>query len=370
MPEICHIRMDEESVREYITHSQRIINDSPQMDEANTKAAVLQPEFLDLLNWQIPQNTQLEYSVEAFGQTYKVDYALVLEGTPVAFIEAKGVDTSLTEKHDEQLSSYMTNKNVSYGILTNGEQYRFFQRQVDESDVSVQQVVDIQVEELVDKISILRAYNVDSIQSGESARILDRINQLRKSRSVLESEKDNLASEVTELFAESVSDVISSPVESQAKEMIDRVIRDIENEIDTDSSTSAVGGLNSTQSETAEAVSDPEGGYIIRIHEDGNGIAEFEDDVQSDVMADTVDYLIEEYGLISMIEPLPYIPGREKAIINDKPTSPHDEDAMRAYRELTEEYYLDTHMGKENKKRHTQRLCDKCNVDVSFSGKW
>jgi len=36
------------------------------MDEANTKAAVLR-DFLKLLNWQIPQNTQLEYSVEAFG---------------------------------------------------------------------------------------------------------------------------------------------------------------------------------------------------------------------------------------------------------------------------------------------------------------
>ncbi|SEH36915.1 hypothetical protein SAMN05192561_10198 [Halopenitus malekzadehii] len=44
------------------------------MDEANTKAAVLR-DFLELLDWQIPQNTQLEYSVEAFGQTYKVDYA-------------------------------------------------------------------------------------------------------------------------------------------------------------------------------------------------------------------------------------------------------------------------------------------------------
>jgi len=109
------------------------------MDEANTKAAVLR-DFLSLLDWQIPQNTQLEYSVEAFGQTYKVDYALILDGTPVAFLEAKGADTALTADHDEQLSSYMMNKNVNYWILTNGKQYRFFQRRVDASNVNVQQV--------------------------------------------------------------------------------------------------------------------------------------------------------------------------------------------------------------------------------------
>ncbi|MCQ4331950.1 type I restriction enzyme HsdR N-terminal domain-containing protein [Natronomonas sp. F2-12] len=362
--------MDEESVRGYIEHSQEIIRDSPQMDEANTKAAILQPEFLDLLNWKIPQNTQLEYSVEAFGQTYKVDYALILEGTPVAFIEAKGVDTSLTERHDEQLSSYMTNKNVSYGILTNGERYRFFQRQVDGANVSVQQVADIQLEDLVDRIAILRAYTVDSIQSGESARILGRINELRQSRKTLESEKDNLASEITNLLTESVSDVISSPVESQAKEMIDRVITDIEMEIDTDGSSSTVEAPSNTQPESTEELSDIESGYIVRIHDAGNTLAEFEDEIQSDVIADAVDYLIENENLISKIEPLPYIPGREKAIINNEPASPHDEKAMRAYRELAGGYYLDTHANQDGKKRTMSTLTEECDLEVSFSGEW
>lgn len=58
--------------------------------------------------------------------------------------------------------------------------------------------------------------------------------------------------------------------------------------------------------------------------------------------AGAVNYLIENHDLISEIEPLPYIPGREKAIINDSPTSPHDAEAMRAHRELVNGYYLDT----------------------------
>ena len=113
---------------------------------------------MDLVGWEIPTNTQLEYPVEAFGQTYKVDYALMLEGTPLAFLEAKGVDTALTEGHNEQLSSYMTNMNVNYGILANGKRYRFFQRRVDASNVDVQQVGDVNLQDLPDRMGVLEAF--------------------------------------------------------------------------------------------------------------------------------------------------------------------------------------------------------------------
>ena len=203
------------------------------MDEANTKAAVLR-DFLDLLDWQIPENTQLEYSVEAFGQTYKVDYALILDGTPVAFLEAKGADTALTVDHDEQLSSYMMNKNVNYGILTNGKQYRFFQRRVDASNVDVQKVGDVKLDNLPNRLAVLKAYEKDAIESGESGKILGRINELREARRTLEADKDDLAVELSNTLADEVSDSISSLAETQAKEMIDRLVEDIDSEIDAD----------------------------------------------------------------------------------------------------------------------------------------
>lgn len=227
--------MNRPNVNEYVDRCQQLIDASPQMDEANTKAAVLR-DFLDLLGWEIPTNTQLEYPVEAFGQTYKVDYALILEETPVAFLEAKGVDTTLTADHDEQLSSYMMNKNVNYGILTNGERYKFFQRRVDASNVNVQKVGDVELRNLPDRIAVLEAYTKDAIESGESGKILGRINELREARTTLEVEKDDLATELTAVLANRVSDTISSLAESQSKEMIDRLIADIDAEIDADSS--------------------------------------------------------------------------------------------------------------------------------------
>ena len=249
--------MNRDAVDEYAEQSDAVLNSSPQMDEANTKAAVLR-DFLTLLNWRIPQNTQLEYSVEAFGQTYKVDYALILDGTPVAFLEAKGADTSLTDDHEEQLSSYMTNKNVTYGILTNGKQYRFFQRRVDASNVDVQRVGDVALEDLSNRLAVLKAYEKDAIESGESGKILGRINELREARRTLEANKDDLAVELSNTLADEVSNAISSLAEPQAKEMIDRLVADIESEIDTDS-----GGTNDSIGGGGSGGIEPSDNHIV-----------------------------------------------------------------------------------------------------------
>jgi len=238
--------MNRKDVRSYIQQSESVFEASPQMDEANTKAAVLR-DFLDLLGWEIPTNTKLEYPVQAFGRTYKVDYALILEENPFAFIEAKGVDTSLTTDHGEQLSSYMTNKNVNYGILTNGKQYRFFQRRVDATNVSVQMIGNVELQNLLSRYPTLEAYTSASIESGESEVRLNRINELREARRTLRDDKDDISTDLTKLLVNRTSDNISSLAESQSKEMIDRLIEDIESEVDindtgSDSSVDDDGG--------------------------------------------------------------------------------------------------------------------------------
>jgi len=362
--------MNRDAVREYVEKSDAVLESSPQMDEANTKAAVLR-DFLELLDWQIPENTQLEYSVEAFGQTYKVDYALILDGTPVAFLEAKGADTALTDDHEDQLSSYMTNKNVTYGILTNGKQYRFFQRRVDASNVDVQKVADLDLEDLPNRLAVLKAYDKDAIESGESGKILGRINELREARRTLEADKDDLAVELSNVLADEVSDSISSLAETQAKEMIDRLVADIESEIDADEKESKreiAGSLGETPEKVED--SDVDGEYVIEIQGDGSTLVVLDGDNQSDVMANAVDYLIQNHGLVSRVEPLPYVPGNKNALLNNQPVHPDGERDMRTYRELTNGYYLFTSFNKRDKKRHIQRLADKCDLAVESKGEW
>jgi hypothetical protein len=360
--------MDPQEVNEYISRSQHLIDSSPQMDEANTKAAILR-DFLDLLDWEIPTNTQLEYSVEAFGQTYKVDYALILEGTPVAFLEAKGVDTALTADHDEQLSSYMTNKNVNYGILTNGEQYRFFQRRVDASNVNVQRVGDIDLQDLPDRIAVLNAYTKDAIESGEAGKILGRINELREAREALETEKDELATDLAEVLTDRVSDSITSLAESQAKEMIDRVVGDIENEIDDNGADRVESNIDASGSvPTSCKEVDADNIYYIRFVNSEGALAEFKSKQQNEAFIEAVNYLIEKHDLLSELETLPYIPGRIRPIIHEETSS--DDKEMAQPRELSQGYYLETNLSSIQKRRELERLVDPYRFDVTFDGNW
>ena len=248
---ISEVGMDKDAVKEYVERSQSTIEDSPQMGEATTKAAVLR-DFLELLDWQIPSNTELEYSVKAFGRTFKVDYALVLESAPVAFLEAKGVDTPLTDDHREQIQEYMKSEDVNLGILTNGEQYVFFRRQVINTKVRVNTLAEMSITELPDRVTILRAFTKGAIQNDESEKILNRIRELRDARNTLEAEKDPLATDVATLITENVSETISAQAESQAKEMIDRLIQDIEGEIDSETGTTATTPTATTPSENTK----------------------------------------------------------------------------------------------------------------------
>lgn len=359
--------MNEVGVRDYIEHAQLIIDDAPQMDEANTKAAALQ-DFLNLLGWEIPANTQLEYPVKVGTRSYKVDYALLLEGAPVAFFEAKGVDTSLTSDHREQLATYMKNENVNWGILSNGKEYQFLRREIVDTNVNVKVLTEADLQQLPEQLTILRAFTKEAIEAGDSEKIANRIEELETARSTLEEEKDDLSADVASVLTENVSETLSTLAESKAKEMIDDLVREINEEIDADGGRPHVEAVGKPSIENDD--SNEQEGYVVKLQNDGETLATFSDDVQSDVMAEAVNYLIESYELISEIEPLPYIPGREKAIINDEPSSPHDEEAMRAHRELSDGYYLDTNTSAENKKSYFHQLAEECGLEAAFAGEW
>lgn len=55
-----------------------------------------------------------------------VDYAIMRDDKPVVFIEAKSASVKLNETHWKQLHNYFNAKDVRFGILTNGLEYRFY----------------------------------------------------------------------------------------------------------------------------------------------------------------------------------------------------------------------------------------------------
>ena len=330
------------------------------MGEATTKASLLH-DFVDLLGWEIPTNTELEYPVKAFGSTYKVDYALVLDGRPVAFLEAKGLDTPLNPDFREKFEDYLRGEHVNWGILTNGREYEFYQRRVVNSKVSVELIEQTTLDQLPSKNKIIEAYRPETIRDEESEVIIEHIRELRKAWQTLGDDKDELATAVADTLTDSVPDAIEAEAESQAKEMIDRLIADIESEIDTDATSQL--DERPTSGNPAEDQSPSSDPYSVEIMQDDNVVKTFEDSVQSDLMVSVVDYLIENHDLISAIEPLPYIPAKKRAIINDEPT--YDEREMAQARELVQGYYLEVNLSWSQKKREVERVAEACGLEVT-----
>jgi hypothetical protein len=331
------------------------------MGEATTKAAVLR-DFIELLGWKIPMNTELEYSVEAFGRTFKVNYALVLDGRPVTFLEAKGLDTTLTSDHREQLSEYVKSEDVNWGILTNGQEYEFYQRRVMGSKVETEAVEQTTLQQLPNRSGVVGAYRTETIREEESRAIIEHIRELRDSWETLTNYKEELATAVVDTLTESISDAVEPEAKSQAKEMIDRLITDIESEIDTDA-TGQVGEapVSGGSGEDSPTFSES---YTVEIVQDGNIIETFEDSVQSDLIASVFDYLIQDYDIIPAVQPLPYIPAEKRAIIHNTPT--YNGTEMAQPRELGEGYYLEVNLSWGQKKREMERLADACGLEVTI----
>lgn len=353
--------MESASIQEYVESATSIIEDSPQMGEATTKAALLR-DFIELLDWTIPINTELEYSVKAFGKTFKVDYALVIDGRPVAFLEAKGLDTTLTSDHQEQLSEYLRSEDVNWGILTNGEEYEFYQRRVIDSRIKVEAIERTTLQQLPNKNSIIEAYRTETIRDEESESIIEHIRELRQSWETLSDEKEELATVVADTLTEHTSETIEPEIKSQAKEMIDRLIKDIESEIDT--GTASQFGQNASQDNSGKNQPTLSDSYSVEIIQDGSTTATFEDSVQSDLLVSVVDYFIQHHDLLLNIQSLPYIPGKKRAILND--SSKYNGREMAQPRELEAGIYLEVNLSWTQKKREMHRLAEVCGTQVNI----
>ncbi|ELZ25894.1 type I restriction enzyme HsdR N-terminal domain-containing protein [Natrinema limicola] len=374
--------MKSEAVRKYVEQSKSILEASPQMDEENTKVRLVQP-FIELLGWNIySTEVELEYPVQMGTQQSKVDYALMLGDTPVVFIEAKSARSDLSEHNVSQLRSYMRQAlNVDWGILTNGKQFEVFSKNGNYESGEETSIASFHVNRLTETPEILEILSKESIQSGRADEIATQIAETNQAIQYLDDREGQIAEQLAGIIHDELGSVPIN-LEEQSIEFVQELrsaLRDqrqflgntTEADRDTDSDK-PITSVEASNTDRSHAKSDTDGNerYVIEIGNDKTTLATLSGENQTDALHEAVNYLIENHDLISKIEPLPYIPGREKAIINDEPTSPHDEEAMRVYRELPDSNYIDTHMSKEGKKRHLRKLTERCDLEVEFAGEW
>ena len=168
------------------------LKDSIGTEEA-TKTSLIMP-FFAALGYDLFDPTEFvpEFTADVgIKKGEKVDYAIVLDGVPTILIEAKSINEQLT-KHDSQLFRYFGTTESKFGILTNGQEYKFF-TDLDEPNkmdltpfltVDITKIKDTQIPELAKFHK--ENFDVDKITS--SAAEMKYLNHLK---TYLSKEMDN-----------------------------------------------------------------------------------------------------------------------------------------------------------------------------------
>lgn len=96
------------------------------LGEENTKATLISP-LLRALGWDIEDPNEVEHEYRHTSQDSPVDYALMLEGKPQVFVEAKGLDECLDDRRwMTQVLTYAMSAGLNWCVLTNGDDYRIY----------------------------------------------------------------------------------------------------------------------------------------------------------------------------------------------------------------------------------------------------
>ena len=357
--------MDRKELEEYVERSTKIVEDAPQMDEANTKKRLVEPFVEDVLGWDGFSDVELEHSVQMGRNPKKVDYALTLEDTPVVFVEAKGLDESLSEREEDQLRSYMRQVGVDWGVLTNGKRFEFLKRKKDTNRPEEVTFGDLELDELLENVEVVRTVSKESVKSGESEKIADEIQKRRRAVSHLREQKDEIAESVVGVVTERVGESVVSAAETEAKEFVDRVVEELENGGGpTAEREPAVEEVDSTTKGNKETQTSTNRSSDVVFTAGETVITSFDEENQSETMAKAVKYLIDEYGLLEEVS-LPYVPGNKKAVLNKVPKYPNG-DEMR-YPKKISGIYLDVNMNKNQKEKVLSSLAGKCGLGVEFN---
>ncbi len=96
--------------------------------EQDTILVSVQP-FIRALGYDTQNLAEVKSEYSADAKSYggeRVDYAILRDGLPIVFIEAKSADVKLNETHWKQLHNYYNARDARFGILTNGIEYHFY----------------------------------------------------------------------------------------------------------------------------------------------------------------------------------------------------------------------------------------------------
>ncbi|WP_436930399.1 type I restriction enzyme HsdR N-terminal domain-containing protein [Halosimplex halobium] len=371
--------MDRDEIDEYVQRCQQLIESSPQMDEENTKVKLVQP-FLELLGWNLySTEVALEYTIPMASGSTHVDYALLVGESPVVFVEAKPVRSSLTDTEVQQLRSYMRQElDVDWGILTNGKSFEVLTKNHHQNGGEEVSVVQFDLDDLAENPEVLELLTKESIRSGKSDEIAEQVAETNRAIRYLQENEDSVTESISKAVENEVGE-LTIDVEEQSREFVQSLVsvlqeqRQFVGEPSQSDSPGTEQRENNNQSTTDSVEKElRREGYVIRFS-DGKVIPDSGDQThtqQKQNMGEAIDYLIEEYDLIDEID-IPHFPphAQKNCSINTEPVHPNGED-MRIPYELSNGYHLHTSLNVRAKKSRIRDLADYVGLSVEFLGNW
>jgi hypothetical protein len=363
--------MDQHQIDEHVDRSLQLIESSPQMDEENTKVKLIQP-FLELLGWDLySTEVALEYTIPMASGSTHVDYALLIGDSPIVFVEAKPVRSTLTDSEAMQLRSYMRQElDTDWGILTHGESFEVLTMNQQNGGEEVS-VVQFDLDDLSEDPGVLELLTKESIRSGKSDEIAEQVAQTNQAIRHLQDDEDSVTDAVTAAVESKVGE-LPIDLDEQSREFVQNLGSVLREQRQFVSETPSVDLDTPDESNNDVQAADSEiQGYVIQFS-DGKRIPKRGEThtKQNENMGGAVDYLIAEYDLLNAIE-IPHFPpkARKNCSINTEPKHPNG-DEMRVPYELINGYYLHTSLGIPAKKSRTRDLVERVGLSADFIGEW
>lgn len=335
--------MDEDQFTDHLQKTKKIVSESSEMDEANTKAKVVRP-FLETLGWDITSDAILEYGFQMGSTTHHVDYALTLDGVPELFVEVKGCYTDLTDRHLEQLFTYMKTQNIDWGLLTNGRSYYICRRRIEDNhNVVVDVLGDASLEELSNYSTLVSALSKQSIEEGRSEKLASNIYQLRESYSKLQEKREPLIDELSDVIVDELGEHVAQHAKKASRAAIENLSTSIESD--------AMGVPEIEPSGTFWSEVEAETGIVKQ----GSVVVFPESKTATQCFTDFVDFLFEQGNLDA--DDVPIDSGQKRYLINHEPVD-KEGDEMYNPKEIGNGFYLETNYSRNDIKQRILELSE------------
>lgn len=193
--------------------AQRIetLRDNLQTEEA-TKTSIVMP-FFSLLGYDVfnPNEFIPEFTADVgIKKGEKVDYAIVINDVPTVLVEVKHITEKL-DKHGSQLFRYFGTTKAKFGILTNGQIYRFFTDLNEPNKMDEKPFMEIDILDIKEsQISELEKFQKSTFNINKILDIASELKYCNEFKKYFKSELQNPSDELTKLFLTGIYDGVKT----------------------------------------------------------------------------------------------------------------------------------------------------------------